>query len=338
MKSDRRGKGKTGKSPAEAAFGPLWKFYSDPEVSDIFVDAFDRMSVERKGKLVPVPSVFASRAGVAAVVKALQKLPGASCRRSGFGAAEVLDVRLADQTTVTCASGEAYHAVMIKKAPARQLGWPELVGMGCLPEEGKLLFERILQRGESLLVAGSGASGKTTTMSAVAGSIPAGRRVVAIETAPDLRLDRPDCLRLAAASDEEFTGLLRSAARFLPDYLVVDGLDGIGVPEAVKAMRDGIPVLASCHADGALDALKRLELMYLSSKAAFGLDEIRSLLAAGLRYVSFQERGADGKRRLVELSRLKGYGDGRYVVEPLLKYDYASGAFALTPAGRALLA
>jgi pilus assembly protein CpaF len=336
MKKEKRG-GKTAKSPVQAAFGPLWGYYSDPGVSDIFIDAFDRLSVERKGRLERVPSVFASQAAVAALVKALRRLPGGAARETGFGTGKVLNLRLPDQTVVTCAEGASYHAVMIKKVPAQALGWPELVKHGCLPEEAKKIFDAIIKERASLLVAGSAASGKTTLLNAVVNSIPAGRRVVAVQAEPELALAHPACLSLEASSDEEYVGLLRSAARFLPDHLVADSLDGPGVPEVVKAMRDGLPVTASCHADGVLDALKRLELMYLSAKAAFGLDEIRAMLAAGLRYVSFQERGADGKRRVVEIARIDGYEDGRYLIEPLLKYDYKAGAFSVTPAGSEMI-
>ena len=337
MKSQKRGGKKAEAGDLQKAFGPLWKYYSAPDVSDILIDAFDRMSVERKGKLESVPSVFGSGAALNAVAKALRELPGSACRSSAFGSGEVLDIHLPDRTVVTRAEGETYSAMTIKKAPVSEPGWDGLVKLGCLPEAGRRLFERITERGESLLVTGGAASGKTTTLSAAAGSIPAGRRIVAVETAPELRLERPSCLRLGASSDEEFAGLLRNAARFLPDYLVTDSLDVIGVPEIVKAMREGIPVLASCHADGVLDALKRLELMYLSAKTFFGLDEIRAMLASGLRYVSHQERGGDGKRRLLELSRIAGYENGRYVIEPLLKYNGETKAFDLTPAGGELL-
>lgn len=337
MKNGKNGGKKSGKSKLEAAFGPLWGYYAAPDVSDIFIDAFDRLSVERKGKLEQVPPVFASRAAVAALVKALRALPGSASRTTGMGSAEVLNVRLADQTVVTCAQGASYLAVMIKKVPAQALGWPELIKHGCLPEEGKALFDAVIEERASLLITGSAASGKTTLVNAVVNSIPAGRRVVAIQAEPELALTHPACLSLEASSDEEYAGLLRSAARFLPDHLVADSLDVIGVPEVVKAMRDGLPVVASCHADGVLDALKRLELMYLASKAAFGLDEIRAMVASGLRYVSFQERGADGKRRLTELARISGYEDGRYLIEPLLKYDYGTAAFTVTPAGKELI-
>ncbi|HNW45131.1 MAG TPA: ATPase, T2SS/T4P/T4SS family [Elusimicrobiales bacterium] len=337
MKNQNRGKKNAGKTSPEAAFGTLWKYYSDEAVSEIFIDAFDRLSVERKGRLETVPPVFASQAAVAALVKKLAALPGSNSRRTSFGSGAVLDVRLADQTVVTSAEGAAYHAVMIKKTPGRVPGWPELVKYGCVPEEAKALFEKILAQRESLLITGSSASGKTTLVNALVNGIPAGRRIVAIQAAPELVLKHPACLCLDASSDEEFTGLLRNAARFRPDHLVADSLDGLGVPEVVKAMREGLPVVASCHSDGVLDALRRLEFMYLAAKTAFGLDEIRAMLAAGLRYVSFQERGADGKRRVTDLSRIKGYEDGRYLIEPLFKYDYETGAFALTPAGREML-
>lgn len=321
------------KTSLSGVMGGLLKYYSDNEVRDIFIDAFDRVSVERKGRLEAVASPFASAAAVAAFVKKLAACPGCTVRRG----AAVLDIKLPDRTRVTCARGEAYQAVVISKVPSVVLGWDDLVKLGCLPEEGRKLFEAALGEMKSVLVAGANCSGKTTTMEVLANGLPAAKRVVAVQGASELALRRPAGLSLDAASDEEFVELLKSAENFLPDYLVVDSLEGVGVPEAVRAMRNGLAVIASCHAVSALDALKRLEYMYLTSKTAFGLDEIRSLLASGLGYVSFQERGADGKRRIMEFSRLDGCEDGRYILTPLLKYSAEAGAFELTPAGKAML-
>jgi pilus assembly protein CpaF len=339
MKNKRLSTGKSkkgGKTSLQAAFGPLWKYYSDNEVSEIFIDAFDKVSIERKGKLETVSPLFVSKAAVSALVKAAAALPGSSSRRLG-GANGVLDVRLPDQTRLTSAEGAAYHAVVIRKMPKGLSGWPELLKHGCVSEDVKKLFDMIAVQMKSLLVTGNSGAGKTTLLNVVANSLPAGRRIVAIQSDPELVLTHPSCLCLDASSDEEFAGLLRNAEKFSADHLVVGELDGIGVPEVVRAMRTGMAVVASCYAESVLDALKRLELMYLSSKTVFGLDEIRSMLASGLGYVSFQERGADGRRRVTDLSRISGYEDGRYLIEPLIKYSYETAAFELTPAGKAML-
>jgi len=333
MKKNNSSSGGTGKTSLRSAMGGLWEHYSDTGVRDIFVDAFDRVSVERKGRLEAVPSPFASAAALAAFIKKLAAYPGCTVRRGGT----VLDIKLPDRTRVTCALGEAYQAVVISKVPSVVFGWDELVKHGCLPEEGRKLFEAALGEMKSVLVAGASCSGKTTTIEVLANGIPAARRVVAVQGASELALRHPAGLSLDAATDEEFVELLKRAENFLPDYLVVDSLEGVGVPEVVRAMRNGLAVIASCHADSALDALKRLEYMYLASKTAFGLDEIRSMLASGLGYVSFQERGADGHRRVVEFSRVDGYEDGRYILTPLLKYSGEAAAFELTPAGKAML-
>jgi pilus assembly protein CpaF len=323
-----------GKRTLQGVFGPLWKYYSDSDVMEIFVDTFDSLSIERKGKLETVVSPFSSGAAVAALVKGLAELPGSSSRRLGV----LLDIRLSDLTQVTCAEGAAYQAVAIRKHYGRVLGWADLLKAGCVPEDARKLFDRILEQGKSVLVAGNSGSGKTTFLNVIANAIPSRMRLVAIQSAPELMLDHPACLCLNAGSDEEFVNLLQHAGRFSPDYLVVGQLDGVGVPEAVRAMRNGMPVVSCCHADSVLDALKRMEYMYLSSRTNFGLDEIRSLLASGIGYVSFQERGADGKRRMTELARLDGYEEGRYIIAPLMKYSLETGTFELTPAGKALLA
>jgi len=342
MKTKRSAAGKIkkgNKASLQGVFGALWKYYFDNEVREIFIDAFDRVSVERKGKLETAASPFASRAALAGFVKALAAFPGSSSRHPGGrgGANAVLDIRLPDQARVTSAEGAAYHAVVIRKMPNGLSGWAELVEHGCVSEDVKKLFDRIAGEMKSLLIAGNSGSGKTTLVNIVANGLPAGRRLVAIQSNPELVLTHPSCLCLDASSDEEFVELLLNAEKFSADHLVVGELDGIGVPEVVRAMRTGMAVVASCYAESVLDALKRAELMYLSSKTTFGLDEIRSLLASGVGYISFQERAADGRRRVVDISRINGYEDGHYLIEPLLKYSYERAAFELTPAGKTML-
>lgn len=342
MKNKRSAAGKSkqgGKASLQSVLGLLWKYYSDGNVREIFIDAFDKVSVERKGKLEALAPLFASKAAVAALVKGLAALPGSSSRRleGRGGASVVLDITLPDRTKMTVAEGAAYHAVIIRKLPSGPMGWPELIKYGCVPEEGRKLFDKIAEEGKSLLVSGNAASGKTTLVNVFANGLPAGRRIVAIQGNSDLMLDHPAGLSLDASSDTEFVELLLHADKFAPDHLIVDELDGIGVPEVVRAMRNGISVATSCHAESVLDALKRLEYIYLSSKTSFGLDEIRSMLASGVNYVSFQERAADGRRRVTDLSRVKGYEDGRYIIEPLMKYSCETSSFELTPAGEAML-
>lgn len=342
MKTKRSAAGKVkkgNKASLQGVFGALWKYYADNEVKEIFIDAFDRLSVERKGKLEAVAPLFASKAALAAFIKALAAFPGSSSRHPGGrgGANAVLDIRLPDQTRVTSAEGPAYHAVVIRKMPGGLSGWLELLNHGCVSEDVKELFDRITGEMKSLLIAGNCGSGKTTLVNIVANGIPAGRRIVAIQSNSELVLNHPSCLCLDASSDEEFVELLLNADKFSADHLVTGELDGIGVPEVVRAMRTGMAVVASCYAESVLDALKRIELMYLSSKTTFGLDDIRSMLASGIGYISFQERAADGKRRLVDVSRINGYEDGHYIIEPLMKYSYERSAFELTPAGKTML-
>jgi pilus assembly protein CpaF len=122
--------------------------------------------------------------------------------------------------------------------------------------------------------------------------------------------------------DLSFADLIDLASKMRPDRLVIGELTG---PETMKALEilnrghDGS--LATMHAANPEDALARLETMCLMANLGLGLPEIRMLIASAIQLITYQQYLPNGRRKLTQIVELQGLENGRYVLNPLFRYN-----------------
>lgn len=307
-----------------AALGPLAPLYQDPQVLEILVDGPEAIYVERQGRLEAAGVRFESPAALSATVAALFGPPSASIveRHRPDG------TRLLAVLPPTAVDGPAF---VIRKPMPQTLTWERLVELGALTSEIRALVEEALRQGVNLLMAGGTASGKTTLANMVAGSLPPDQRLIVVEELPELQVAHPRCLRLvtseAALKLEE---LLLTAAKMRPDWLIIGELYTPAALTAVQILGRGHRGLTTTHANSPEDALTRLEALCLMANLGLGLAEIRALIAAAFRLITYQERLPDGRRRLTQMVELAGVENGRYVLRPLIRYDATTDQWTAT--------
>jgi pilus assembly protein CpaF len=179
------------------------------------------------------------------------------------------------------------------------------------------LLVRAVRQRRTILVSGGTSSGKTTTLNALGYAIGERERVVTIEDAAELRLPQSNVVALETrAASVEGTGavdvrtLLRAALRMRPDRIVIGEVRGGEALDMLQAMNTGHRgSLTTAHANGAYHALLRVETMALMGGIDLPLAAIREQIRRGIDLVVHQERGDDGRRRIVEISEMAG-GDG----------------------------
>jgi len=97
-------------------------------------------------------------------------------------------------------------------------------------------------------------------------------------------------------------------------------------------MGNGHSAISTTHATSAEDALARLETLCLMANLGLGLDDIRQIITSALRLILYQERLPSGRRKVIQLVELKGLEDGRYILQPLMRYNIETETFEMTGA------
>lgn len=297
---------------AALGLGPLERLMRDPRVTEIMVCRHDRVFVERDGRVEAAEAGFADAAHVMHVVDRILAPLGRRVDESS----PMVDARLPDGSRVNVVVPPLAvdgPAVTIRRFGARPLTADDLVTRGTLTAEVLGLLEEAVAARRNILVTGGTGSGKTTTLAALAGAIPAGERVVTIEDAAELRLPLPHVVRLESrpASLEgrgavPIRALVRNALRMRPDRIVIGEVRGGEALDMLAAMTTGHEgSLSTLHASSPADAVRRLQLLALMGDLELPWQAVAEQVAAAIDLVVHQARLPDGRRRILEVCALR---------------------------------
>jgi pilus assembly protein CpaF len=292
---------------AEATgLGVLEPLMADAAVSEVMVNGPDRVWVERAGRLERV-DLRIDAAGIEHLIEKIVAPLGLRIDR----ACPLVDARLPDGSRVNavipplavdgpCLTVRRFAAVAV---PLAEFCQPSVAAFLAWAVETRL----------NIVVSGGTGAGKTTLLNALAGHIGDDDRVVTVEDAAELRLARDHVVRLEARPpNAEGVGavrvrdLVRNALRMRPDRIVVGEVRGPEALDMLQAMNTGHEgSLSTCHANGPIDALRRLETMVLMGDVALPLDAVRDQIAAALDLVVQVERGPDGRRAVTAVAEVE---------------------------------
>jgi len=294
-----------GAAPAAVDLGPLSSLAGDPTVTDLLVNGDGSVWVERNGVLVATGRELA-RPEVELLLERIVTPLGLRVDRSS----PVVDARLPDGSRVhavvppVAVDGPCLAVRRFSVRPLPLAAW-------CAEPVAQLLAAAIVA-GWNLLVSGGTGAGKTTLLNALAGCAPPEERVVTVEDAAELRLPQPHVLRLESRpANAEGVGqvslrdLVRSALRLRPDRLVVGEVRGGEALDLLQALNTGhAGCLATVHANGPADALRRLETLVLMAGVGLPLGAVRAQLASAVDAVVQVARVADGGRRITAVAEV----------------------------------
>ena len=296
--------------------GPLEPLAADPDVTEIMVNGPGVVWVERAGDLHPT-SIHVDAAAVDLLVERLTGSQGQRVDR----AAPMTDLRLADGSRcniVVPPIAVDGTAITIRRFRALDVTLDDLAPADAVP----LLVDAVRSRRNIVVVGGTGA-GKTTLLNALCAHLPLTARVVTVEDAAELALPGDHVVRLESRrANTEGVGsvtirdLVRNALRMRPDRIVVGEVRGAEALDMVWAMSTGHDgSLSTCHANGAADALARLETMVLQAGVDLPLEAARSQIAAAVDLIVHVARGPGGSRGVVAVSEVIGPGRVRPVID-----------------------
>ena len=185
------------------------------------------------------------------------------------------------------------------------------------------LLEELVDRGANLIVSGGTGAGKTTLLNALAGRVSHRQRVITIEDAAELQLDHPHVVRLEARPESREGGgavtirdLVRNALRMRPDRMVVGEVRGPEALDLLHALNTGhAGCLSTVHANGPVDALRRLAALATAADERLGVEAVRDHVTAAIDAVVHLGRSQDGTRRLAAVAEVTGHDQVRLLAD-----------------------
>ncbi len=294
-------------------FGPLEELLLDPSVSDILVNTYRQVYVERRGKLELTDVTFNNDAHLLKIIDKIVSRVGRRIDESS----PMVDARLPDGSRVNAIIPPLAidgPIMSIRRFSAVPLKMEDLVGHRSLTNEMAEILQALGKAKVNILISGGTGSGKTTMLNVLSGFISETERIVTIEDAAELQLQQPHVVRLETRPENiegkgEVTqrALVRNALRMRPDRIILGEVRGGEALDMLQAMNTGHDgSMATIHANTPRDALIRLENMISMAAASLPTKAMRQQISSAITVVVQIGRLTDGKRKVLSILEITG--------------------------------
>ncbi len=293
--------------------GPLEALFTDNTISDILVNRFDSIFVERFGKLEKVPVQFYDDDHLLNIIDRIVSSVGRRIDESS----PMVDARLKDGSRVNAIIPPLAldgPTLSIRRFTVEKLKAEQLVELKSMSAEIAALIEACVLGKLNILISGGTGSGKTTLLNILSGYIPNDERIITIEDSAELQLQQPHTVRLETRlANIEGVGavtqrdLVKNTLRMRPDRIVIGEVRGAEAIDMLTAMNTGHEgSLTTLHANTPRDALGRLENMVCMGGFDMPVKNIRAQIASAIDLVIQLQRQEDGHRRIVSVQEING--------------------------------
>jgi pilus assembly protein CpaF len=308
--------------------GPLEPFLKDPTVSDLLVNAYNQIYVERFGKLEHVNARFKDNDHL---MKIIDKIVSSVGRRIDESS-PMVDARLADGSRVNAIIPPlAIDGPMlsIRRFAGKP---PELEDFfqykTLTPDIGEVL-KGIVKSRLNVLIAGGTGSGKTTLLNVLSRFIPEEERIIVIEDAAELQIKQEHLVRLETRPPNiegkgEVTqrDLVKNTLRMRPDRIIVGEVRGQEAFDMLQAMNTGHDgSLTTIHANSSRDALMRLETMVAMAHFDIPSEFLKRYISSAIDVVIHVSRLADGTRKLLSLQEVTGMEGNMITLQEIFSFE-----------------
>jgi pilus assembly protein CpaF len=295
-------------------FGPLELLMADPTVSDILVNNYNRIFVERKGRLELSPVRFADEKHLLRIIDKIVSLVGRRIDESS----PMVDARLPDGSRVNAVIAPVAldgPMMSIRRFAHIPLKMANLVGdLHTLTPDMATMLEGLCKAKVNMIISGGTGAGKTTLLNILSGFIPPAERVITIEDAAELQLQQPHVVRMETRPTNiegkgEITqrALVRNALRMRPDRIIIGEVRGAEAVDMLQAMNTGHDgSLTTIHANNPRDALARLENMIGMANLNLPHKAARQQIASAITVVIQGLRLIDGRRKITSIQEITG--------------------------------
>lgn len=308
--------------------GPLEPLLADPSISDILVNSFSSIYIERRGKLERTSITFKDDEHLMRVIERIVSTVG----RRIDEAQPMVDARLPDGSRVNAIIPPLAidgPTLSIRRFGADPLRMPTLIEYGTLTKEIAILFEMCVRARLNIIISGGTGAGKTTLLNALSAYIPPDERIVTIEDSAELQLQQPHIVRLETRpANIEGKGevtqrdLVKNALRMRPDRIVIGEVRGGEAIDMLQAMNTGHDgSLTTIHANSPRDALARLETMIQMTGMRLSDRAMRQQVASAVNVVIQVARLTDGTRRITSISEITGMEGEMITMQEIFQFE-----------------
>jgi pilus assembly protein CpaF len=308
--------------------GPLEELLADESVTEIMVNKFDDIYIERAGKLTKSTVTFSSDD---AVMTAIERIVSPLGRRIDESS-PMVDARLKDGSRVNAIIPPLAlrgPCLTIRKFARNKLVADDLIRFGALDQKMVAFLETAVTNHRNIIISGGTGSGKTTLLNVLSNFIPPTERIITVEDAAELKLVQPHLVSLEARPPNlegkgavPIRDLVKNCLRMRPDRIVVGECRGGETLDMLQAMNTGHDgSLTTAHANTPRDLIARLEVMVMMSGMDLPVHAIREMVASAIHMVVQQTRFSDGSRRVVNITEITGVESGIVQMQDIFKYQ-----------------
>ncbi|MBM4038573.1 MAG: FHA domain-containing protein [Planctomycetes bacterium] len=309
--------------------GPIEDLLADTTIDEIMVNNWDRIYIERKGKIELTDKCFTDNAQVIHIIRRIIAPLGRRIDESS----PMVDARLKDGSRVNAIIAPLAltgPTLTIRKFAADPYTEKDLVErFGTLTTQVVEFFKLIVQYRANIIISGGTGSGKTTLLNVVSSFIPRDERIVTIEDAAELKLHQEHVISLEAKpANIEGKGaipireLVRNSLRMRPDRIIVGECRGGEALDMLQAMNTGHDgSLTTIHANSERDTLSRVETMVLMAGMDLPSRAIREQVSSAIDFIGQLARMTDGTRKLVGLSEVTGMEGDIITMQPIYVFE-----------------
>ncbi len=294
-------------------YGPIEPLLRDESVTEIMVNAPDKVYVERNGKLERTDVQFVDEAHVMRIIDKIVSQVGRRVDESS----PMVDARLPDGSRVNAIIPPLAingPTVTIRKFSRDPYTINDLISFGTVTARSAQFIAACVKGKLNILISGGTGTGKTTTLNAMSAFIPSSERIVTIEDAAELQLQQDHVVTLESRpaniegmGEIKIRELVRNALRMRPDRIIVGEVRGAETLDMLQAMNTGHEgSLTTIHANTPRDALARLETLVLTAGVELPHRAIREQIASAFDLLVQIERLVDGSRRVTAISEVLG--------------------------------
>ena len=308
--------------------GPLEQLLKDPNVSDILVNRYDRVYIEKAGKLELTTLAFKDNTHLMQIIERIVSRVGRRVDESS----PMVDARLTDGSRVNAIIPPLAidgPCLSIRRFGRDPITARQMIENLTLTESMLELLSAMVKGRLNILVSGGTGAGKTTLLNVLSGYIPNSDRIVTIEDAAELQLKQEHVVRLETRPPNiEGKGAVRqrqlviNSLRMRPDRIVVGEVRGEEAFDMLQAMNTGHEgSLTTVHANSPRDAMARIENMVSMANLNIPERAVRQQIASAVHAVIQIARLADGTRKVITISEVTGMDDDRIAMHDIFVFD-----------------